>query len=255
LHAITSWPDLRLSRLSNDEFECLGRLLAGTEPDHGGHGSVQRSLRDRAIILDHELEGYADLARAGWHGSIPGWLGSPELARSAPQALASAPLLAPSTLKEAFESRRSTHAFSGWRADPDELATVLRLVRPADREIEMHLVLIDGGYRVFQWTGTCFEPSRSGPESDLSAMRARTGLTSPSGYLVFTTPDNGYDLSVALIALGRIAQRAILALTARTIASCPVHLDDDASVHALLGLNARFDPAYVVAFGKPAGAL
>ncbi len=92
--------------------------------------------------MDGRLSGHGKLARAGWHGAVPGWLGAPELSGSAPCSLAAAPLPQPGPLRRAYALRRSMHVFDAYRAEEADAASALRSVHPEDQEIDMHMVVL-----------------------------------------------------------------------------------------------------------------
>jgi nitroreductase len=117
----------------------------------------------------------------------------------------------------------------------------------------MHLVLpgVSADCQVLTWAGGGFAGAVTRPGSVADAMAARPGLIAPAGCVVLTASLSGRQLAAALVALGRAAQRVILALAASGLASCPIHVQDDAAVHAFIGHGPHYDPTYTIAFGPP----
>jgi len=256
LHAITTWPAPRSAALSPAEFALISQALASGRQDQLRPAEVPASLRERAIVTDRRLPGHAELARAGWHGAVPGWLGAAGLSGSAPERVATELLLPPESLRRAYARRRSVHVFDACPVEAADLASSMLSVHPEGLGIAMHLVLPSGGAdcQVLTWAGGGFAGAVTRPGSVAGVMAARPGLIAAAGYVVLTASLSGRQLAAALVALGRAAQRVLLALAASGLASCPIHVDDDAAVHALTGRGPCYDPTYVIAVGMPVRA-
>ena len=248
--AVTSWPRARAERLDTAGFDALTRFLR-----HGHHhvsAAESEALLAGGALVAERPPHHADLTRRGWHGALIGWLGAPNSAAGPCRPLRTAPLLDRRALSDSYARRRSTHHFSGRPVGEQELQRALAPVCPDDQDVRVYVVPGDRTRAALRWNGSELVPAATGPGDGAGGLRARPAVSSPAGFIVLAPADLAGGLADALIRLGRTAQRIVLSLTAHDLASCVLHVDDDAAARALVGEDNAFEPTYCVAFGGAA---